>query len=84
MRIAIPILILIVFPHIISGVAFPGGGGEGSQLPLPAQAALGSEVSQIVNQCFFSFSKLLVDVLGPVSVEELVSVEDATSARYGI
>ena len=36
---------------------------------------------------FFSFSKLLVVVLGPVSVEELVSVEDAPSdrfARYGI
>ena len=31
---------------------------------------------------FFSFSKLLVVVLGPVSVEELVSVEDAFSARF--
>ena len=29
-------------------------------------------------------SELLVVVLGPVSVEELVSVEDAPSARYGI
>ena len=36
---------------------------------------------------FFSFSKLLVVVLGPVSIEGLVSVEDASSvrfARYGI
>ena len=30
----------------------------------------------------FSFSKLLVVVLGPVSVEELVSVKDAPSARF--
>ena len=30
----------------------------------------------------FSFSKLLVVVLGPVSVEELVSVEDALSAQF--
>ena len=30
----------------------------------------------------FSFSKLVVVVLGPVSVEELVSVEDAPSARF--
>ena len=29
---------------------------------------------------FFSFSKLLVVVLGPVSVDELVSVENAPSA----
>ena len=29
---------------------------------------------------FFTFSKLLVIVLGPVSVDELVSVEDAPSA----
>ena len=29
------------------------------------------------------FSKLLVVVLGPVSVEELVSVDDAVSALYG-
>ena len=28
------------------------------------------------------FSKLLVDVLGSVSVEELVSVENAPSARF--
>ena len=44
------------------------------------------EVMQIVNQ-LFSFSKLLVVVLGPISVEELVSVGDAPStcsARYGI
>ena len=33
---------------------------------------------QIFNQ-LFSFSKLLVDVLGPVSVKEMVSVEDAVS-----
>ena len=33
-------------------------------------------MSQIFNH-FFSFSKLLVVVLGPVSVGELVSVEDA-------
>ena len=48
--------------------------------------ALGAEVSQTFNQ-LFSFSKLLVVVLGPVSVEELVSVEVAPStrfARYGI
>ena len=35
---------------------------------------------------FFSFAKLLVVVLGSVSVEELVSVEGAPSAcfaRYG-
>ena len=41
---------------------------------------------QILNQ-LFSFSKLLVVVLGLVNVEELVSVEDAPSAcftRYGI
>ena len=31
---------------------------------------------------FFSFSKLLVVVLGLVSVEELVSVEDAPSTRF--
>ena len=33
---------------------------------------------------FFAFSKLLVAVLGPVSVDELVSVENAPSAplRY--
>ena len=39
------------------------------------------EVSQIFNQ-HFSFSKLLVVVLGPFSVEELVSVEDAPSAVF--
>ena len=33
------------------------------------------------SQLFFSFSKLLVVVLGPVSVDELVSVENAPSAR---
>ena len=33
---------------------------------------------------FFSFSKLPVVVLGPVSNEELVSFEDAPSVRYGI
>ena len=32
----------------------------------------------------FSFSKLLVVVFRPVSVEEMVSVEDAASTRYGI
>ena len=35
----------------------------------------------------FSYAKLLVVVLGPVSLDELVSVEDARStrfARYGI
>ena len=32
------------------------------------------------SQLFFSFSKLLVFVLGPVSVDELVSVENAPSA----
>ena len=31
---------------------------------------------------FFLFSKLLVAVLGPVSVEELVSVENTPSARF--
>ena len=31
---------------------------------------------------FFPFSKFLVAVLGPVSVEELVSVEDAQYARF--
>ena len=30
---------------------------------------------------FFSFSKILVVVLGPVSVDELVSVESAPSAQ---
>ena len=39
------------------------------------------EVMQIVNQ-LFSFSKLLVVVLGPISVEELVSVEDAPPDRF--
>ena len=34
------------------------------------------------SQFFFSFSKLLVVVLGPVSVEELFSVEDAPSAHF--
>ena len=34
------------------------------------------------NQLFFSFSKLMVVVLGPVSVEKLVSVEDAPSTRF--
>ena len=43
--------------------------------------ALASEVMQIFKQ-LFSFSKLLVVVLGPISVEELVSVEDAPSARF--
>ena len=38
-------------------------------------------MSQIFNQ-LFSFYKLLVVVLEPVSVEELVSVEDAPSARF--
>ena len=49
-----------------------------SQLNLDA---LAPAVSQIFKQ-LFSFSKLLVVVLGPVSVEELVSVEDAPSARF--
>ena len=31
---------------------------------------------------FFSFSRLLVVVLGPVSVEELVSIENTPSARF--
>ena len=38
-------------------------------------------MSQNSNQVF-PFSKLLVAVLGPVNVEELVSVEDAASARF--
>ena len=38
-------------------------------------------MSQIFNK-LFSFSKLLVVVFGPVSVEELVNVEDAPSARF--
>ena len=53
---------------------------------LPGPTAQVSKVSQIFDQ-FFSFAKLLVVVLGPVGVEELVSVEDAPStrfARYGI
>ena len=44
------------------------------------------EMSQIFNQLFL-ISKLLVAVLGPVSVEEPVIVEDAASAsfaRYGM
>ena len=36
---------------------------------------------QILNQLIL-FSKLLGAVFGPVSVEELVSVEDAPSARF--
>ena len=43
-------------------------------------------MSQIFNQ-LFSFSKSLANVLGPISVEELVSIEDATPAcfaRYGM
>ena len=42
-------------------------------------------LSPVLHQSFnqlFSFSKLLVVVLGPDSVEELVSVEDAPSARF--
>ena len=35
-----------------------------------------------MNQFFFSFSKLLVVGVGPVNVEELVSVGDAPSARF--
>ena len=45
-----------------------------------------SEMNQIFNQLFL-FTKLLFVVLGPVSVDELVGVEDAPSAcfaRYGI
>ena len=38
-------------------------------------------MNQVFNQ-LFSFSKLLVVVSGPVSVEELVSVKDAPSARF--
>ena len=34
------------------------------------------------NRFFFSFSKLLVAVFRPVSVEELVSVEDGPYARF--
>ena len=49
---------------------------------VPGRAALGSKVMQICNQFFFSFSKVLVVVLGSVSVEELVSVEDAPSTRF--
>ena len=44
--------------------------------------ALAPEVSQIFKQLFFSFSNLPVVVMGPVSVEELASVEDAHSARF--
>ena len=36
---------------------------------------------QIFNKLVFFFSKLLVVVLEPVSVQELFSVEDAPSAR---
>ena len=36
----------------------------------------------IFNQLLFSFSKLLVAFLGSVSVDEVVSVEDAQSARF--
>ena len=39
------------------------------------------------NELFFSFSKLLVVVLGLVSVKDHVSIDDAPSARitrYGI
>ena len=54
---------------------------------LLSPGACTSEVNQILKPTFFiSFSKLLVVVLGPVSVE-LVSVEDTPSAffaRYGI
>ena len=50
----------------------------------PARAHVSTE--PFFNQ-LFSFSKLLVVVLGPVSVEELVSVKDALFApvaRYRI
>ena len=40
-----------------------------------------SKVRPSFNQ-LFSFSKLLDGVLGLVSVDELVSVEDAPSARF--
>ena len=39
------------------------------------------EVNQIFNQ-LFSFSKILVVILGPVSVDELGSVENAPFALF--
>ena len=48
---------------------------------LVVPAARTSEVRQIFNQLFL-FSKSLVDVLGPVSVEQLVSVEYVPSACF--
>ena len=45
-------------------------------------AAYTSKVRPSFNKVFFSFSKLLDVVLGPVSVEELVSIEDAPTARF--
>ena len=45
----------------------------------PCPAALSSEVLQIFNHFFF---KLLVAVLGLVSVEKLVRVEDAPPTRF--
>ena len=59
---------------------------SGPSRPHPTRVAKGSEVMQIFNQ-LFPFSKLLVVVLGPVSVKRLVSVEVAPSARlacYGM
>ena len=47
------------------------------------RGAKGSELMQIFNQPF-SFSKLLAVVLRLVSVEELVSVEDAPYARFAL
>ena len=62
-----------------AGRAVPGRAG-------PFRAAYTSKVGQNLTN-FFLFSKLLVFVLGPVSVEELDTVEDMLStrfARYGI
>ena len=48
---------------------------------ISVRAAYTSRVRQILTK-FFSVSKSLVVVLGPVSVEEVVSVEDAPSTRF--
>ena len=52
---------------------------EGRSVHMPGRTIV--SVAAFFNQ-LFSFLTLLVVVLGPVSVKELVSVEDASSARF--
>ena len=59
---------------------FRARGVEGGEAFI--SVALSSKVPHLFNQLFFS--KIVVVVLGSVSVEELASVEDATSARFAL